>query len=102
MPTRFWASPTAPSFWNAAVSCTTATAPRSKPTRRCLSNMSASPAVPARSGVRRTADGLLRRLLPDFPLLHQRDLLVDHVFLVVGMLAGDLLEIKVLRIDRLL
>src|SRR5215475_13557549 len=44
----------------------------------------------------------LRRLRPDAALLHQRDLLVDHVALVVGVLGWDLLQVAVLRIDRLL
>lgn len=44
----------------------------------------------------------MRRLLPDAALLHQRDLLVDDVALVVGVLAGDFVEVAVLWIDRLL
>jgi hypothetical protein len=44
----------------------------------------------------------MRRLLPDAALLHQRHLLVDHLALIVGVLAGDFVEVAVLRIDRLL
>jgi hypothetical protein len=44
----------------------------------------------------------MRRLLPDAALLHQRHLFVDDVALVVGVLAGDFVEVAVLRIDRLL
>jgi len=42
------------------------------------------------------------RLLPDAALLHQADLAVEHVALVVGMLAGDGVGIEVLRINRFL
>src|SRR5215467_8485036 len=43
----------------------------------------------------------MRRFLPDAALLHQGHLLVDHIALVVGVLRRDLLEIAVLRINRL-
>ena len=44
----------------------------------------------------------MRRLLSDPALLHRRDLLVDDLALVVGVLAGDFVEVAVFRIDRLL
>src|SRR5690242_11905866 len=43
-----------------------------------------------------------RRLLPDTALLHQLDLAVDHVALVLGMLAGNRLGVEILGVDRLL
>ena len=44
----------------------------------------------------------VRRLLPDPALVHQRDLLLDHLLAILLVLHRLALEIQVLRIDRLL
>src|ERR1700693_6088833 len=41
-------------------------------------------------------------LFPDAALVHQRDLPVDHLLLILGVLHGHAIEVEILGIDRLL
>src|SRR5579863_5533861 len=44
----------------------------------------------------------VRRFLPDAAFLHHRHLLIDHLALIVGVLAWNFVEVAIFRIDRLL
>jgi gentisate 1,2-dioxygenase len=77
--------------------------PRKRGPIRCALAMEHGVWIPALASLGRDdSPYLFRRLLPDTALPHQRHLLFDHVALVVGVLAGNGVQVAVLRIDRLL